>query len=415
MLPIADQVRRAVAAPFQPGLNAEMAHLLTDGDIVVDAIDGGEGGAAAFGRRLSAASHPLRLDIVFDPRRAGGTLLVASEALSRGLGPRCLPNAIEPLVRGEAAGGDRTYLASLGVEVVQAAYEADRFGKPMLPLWLFPEVAILCSVLAGLSHRLGRMTAPVASYAPSSALTEDRRKLDAKLARIDDETATTRASLAERHAVAAAAEPTWWRRLNVLRRFGERREAARARARTAVLTEKLENLQKTRTAVETEISKNDPKLLDKRRRFDARVEDKAWLTKFSGRVVGVLAITVAVLAAAHATTAAVHPSALISASRSDPILLRGDTLIATALEANPDLVEAVAAHCDARVVQPEPQEATAADAADRSPGEPAIAGPPHSPEPPFGGLQHCFVGIPCGRACIPAERVCHIGQVVHVG
>lgn len=416
LVPVAEQAWRTVvvAAPSEPSLDVETARLLNDGGIVVQVRDGADTGAAAFSRGLTAASHPLRLDILFDPQQMDATRLVATEALSRGLGAQCIPDAIEPLVQREAAGGERTYLASLGLEVVQAAYEADRFGKPVLPRWLFPVMVVLCGALAWFSRRLGRMTVPVSLYMPSMTITEDRRRLEVKSTRIEADIATTQAVLAKREAeVSKANDPGWWQQLNVVGRFRERQEAARIQTETAALARKLGRLAQSKTAVEAEISRNDRRLSDDRRRFDQRADDRVWMAGVHRKMVGVLALTAAVLATTHAAVAVTYPGALISASRFDEMLFRSDTLIATALEANPDLVETVGARCFARVVRPEPQEVTLANTAGSiQDGDPVV---PYPPLAPRGLIQHCRIGVPCGHACIPAGHRCLIGQTSRVG
>ncbi len=417
MLPCADRAWRAVAGdtPSEPGLQGEATRLLTDAGIAVSINEDGERGTVAFSRGIEAASHPLRLDILFDPQRMDGTRLVATEALSRGLGTNCLSQAVEPLVRREASGGDRIYLASLAVEVVQAAYEADRFGKPVLPNWLLPGMAVLCGSLAWLSHRLGRISPAVVPYVPSMALAEDRRGLEAKLARIVAEIAATRSAMAERESgLAQTTEPTWRERLNVVGRVRGRREAARMRTGMAALMEKAAALERARTAVVSEISGNYRRQTDDRRRFYDQVEDRALMIWFLRQAVAVMAIMAVSLAAAHATVAFAAPGALISPARFDEVLLRGDTLIATALEANPDLAATVAVRCFARVVHPEPRETKVANVADQAPGG-LFVDPPTPWRAPIRGVQHCLIGNPCGNACIPVGRVCHVGQPARVG
>ena len=416
LLPIAEQAWRTVvvAAPLEPSLLTDTARLLDDGGIVVQVSESADSGAPTIGRGVAAVSHPLRLDILFDPHQASEVHLVATGALSRGLGAQCIPDAIEPLVRREAAGGDRIYLASLGLEVVQAAYEADRFGKPVLPRWLFPVMVALCGLLAWFSHRLGRVTEPMRLYMPSMTIMEERRRLEVESTRIESDIATTKAALAKREAeVPDANEPGWWWQLNVVGRFRERQEAARVQTETAALARRLARLAQSRTAVEAEISRSDRRLSDHRRRFDQRADDRAWMAGVHRKMIGVLALTAAVLATTHAAVAVTYPGALISASRFDEILFRSDTLIATALEANPDLVEAVSARCFARVVRPEPQEVPLANTAGPIQDEDPVV--PYPPLAPRGLVQQCRIGIPCGQACIPAGHRCLIGQTSRVG
>jgi hypothetical protein len=318
LLPVAEQAWRAVAvaSSFEPSLDAETARLFKDSGIVIQVRDADNFGTATIGREMAAMNHPLRLDITFDPQQAGEARLVGTEALSRGLGPQCLSDAIEPLVRREAKGGDRTYLASLGVEVVQAAYEADRFGKAVLPRWLVPGMAILCGALAWFSSRLGRMTVPVTFYMPSMTLTEERRRLETSLARIDADMAKTRAALVEQEAATAdISEPIWWQRLNVIKQFKKRRDAARALAKMAALREKVATLDKARTALAAAMSRNDRRQSDHRRRFDAWVENSARLAGSFRQAVGALAIAATILATTHATVAVASPGALIAPSR----------------------------------------------------------------------------------------------------
>lgn len=414
-VPVAVQAWRAMAvvAPFEPGFDAEAARLFKDGEIVVQVGQVNEAGAAMLGRGLAAATHPLHLYILFDPQQAGEVHLLATEPLSRGLGPHCLPDAIEPLLRREAVGGDQAYLASLGLEVVQAAYEASRFGKPVLPGWLLPGLAALCCALAWASRRFTRMPASAGPYTPSTALTDKRRWLLADLVRIKAGIAAAQASLAELDAaVIPVVEPDWWQRLNVMKRAKDRQEAERARAGKAALAAKLAGLVQSKAAAEAELSRNEQQFTSDRERFDLRVEDRAWLAGVSRRAFGGLAVAAVVLAATHATIAAALPGTLISTAYRDEMLFRGDTLVATALDANPDLEAEVGARCFARVVRPDPQEAVVASAAEPVPAWLPIIDPP--PPHPVDD-QHCRIGIPCGHACIPAGRMCHIGQPTRVG
>ncbi len=413
LLPVAVQAWRAVAvvAPFEPSFDAETARLFDETGIVVKVGQASEAGTAAVGRELVAATQPLRLDILFDPQQAGEVHLLATEPVSRGLGPQCLPDAIEPLLRREAAGGDQVYLASLGLEVVQAAYEADRFGRPMLPRWLLPGLASLCGALAWASRRFGRTPAPAGQYTPSPALTNKRRCLQADLIRIEANIVKAQASLAELDAsVLPVVEPDWWQRLNVMKRAKERQDAERALAAKAALAAKLAGLVQSKAAAEAELSRNEQQFTSDRERFDLRLEDRAWRAGVSRRAFGVLATAAVALAATHATIAVALPGALISTAYRDEMLFRGDLLVATALDANPDLEAVVGARCFARVVRPDPQEAVVASAA-----EPAHAWSPIIDPPPPIHDQHCRIGIPCGRACIPAGRMCHIGQPTRIG
>jgi hypothetical protein len=96
------------------------------------------------------------------------------------------------------------------------------------------------------------------------------------------------------------------------------------------------------------------------------------------------------------------------------MLFRGDTLIATAMDANPDLIAKVGAHCFARVIQPTPQEVAVLSAPVQRQEERRVVDPPPSWKP-IEVVQQCRIGIPCGNACIPMGRVCHVGQLARVG
>ena len=445
LLPIAEPAWRptAIVTPIDPSVQAAAAQLLSDTGILVRNQDLSQAGPTAIGRELAVGGYPLRLDIVLDSLNPADVHLVATAALSDGLGALCLTQAIEPLIRREADGGDWSYLAGIGLEMVQAGNEAGRFGRPVLPRWFFPVVAVLCAMLAWCSRSLGRSIGPARPYTPSKSLAWTMRRLEHEIGRIDAEAAVTRTSLAEQsQSGAIRPERTFWGQFNLHRRFRERREGTRAQAQTAALMVKLDRLAKARERVEVEIRLTERRLFDHRKRFDLALAGKTWATLLVSQGIAGLALVVVVAATVHASLALAHPGTLLSHSQTDLMLFRDDTLVGTALGAHPDLVMPFDKLCSARVMRPESPRLTGSE----PPGQHGVGdtlagasmvtvgqesavgiiGQPRGggsataiaenlpPIPPSNG-PICKVGTPCGYACIPTGRLCHIGQVASVG
>lgn len=318
---------------FEPAQSRSSSHqLFGRGNVVVAlserAAQQGETGP----HDLGATSRLLRLEVIHEAGQPSDTRLVATDALSRGLGPQCLPTAIESLVRREAANGDKAYVAGIAVDIVQAAYEADRFGHPLLSSETAAGIALGLLILAALVHRVLASMRPPSDYVPSENLVRSRAVLEGKLVELRQAISELQVGLTERQGSEANQAPiSWWEWLNLPERLEESRKAAMVKAATSAMVAKLSGLKKELGIAEQALGLNDKRFKSERMAFERKRHRAALMARAVPRAAGVLAVAALALAASFASLTVAAPSRLMSPGTQESVLIRPDTLIALPL------------------------------------------------------------------------------------
>lgn len=361
------------------------------------------------------ATRTDRLEVTYHLPAAGGAALEPSLALGQLLGPSCFARALGPLVSAEADGGDLPYVVGIVLDAVMAAKEAGRLtGSVPGPL------ALLALCLSGILLALLALRRPFTSvpqktfYAPDF-MVRDLSTAEAEQERLDDAIVAIRSELSAKEAAFTSPMPTpsglaWLDFIqNARDTLGRTKHKLDTRAVRGQIVELEMTLDRARKRQAKIVRAVAAQARSENRRHRRRVR---WVA-FANTTPAIGAMLIFLLATVHAALAIGLPELLMPPTPTGRILIRGDTLIATALAAHPEFRSALANHCMIRVVVPEPSDVRPSTLLDLVAGETTVLAknkPASVTLAAMGGRQ-CKIGSPCGGACIPAGRICRVGSL----
>ncbi len=370
-------------------------------------------GRAPFGGALDDALRPYRLLINYRAVAPTDVGFVPSRALARAMGPACFARALGPLVSAEMVEGDLEYGIGIALDAVTAVREAGRFPTPSPGPWMLLTLCLAAVAAAVLAFRRRPLPTRRMASGPPDFMVRDRAAAQSELERLAEAVAAGSSELAAKKTADASqgAARSGLGRLNIVRTVREGRGRRQAAADTAALAEKVAGLLAQLARARARQTGIDRAIMAEVAAEERRFGRKAALGELARIAPQVAAFSLFTLAILHAAAAFLAPGLLMLPPVASPTLVRGDTLIGTALAAHPEYVTTLAEHCMVTVVFPEPS-ATLASTSPRpvSGGPEAVSPVPPPVFPPSSVGPRCTVGTPCGEACIPAGRVCRIAS-----
>lgn len=278
VVPIAARVFQAATV----GIKSPDAVAWSGGNTVLS-VHGPEGRATTLASLLARSTQPVQAEMILDDAVPTTPKITGNEAAVRGLGPSCLPDAMEPLLVKEAEGADRTYLTQVATDLVEAAYEAERFGQPLLDAGTATEFALGLLFLAWLSRKVLSKPRRAHEYVAPPDMVARCKGLERKIPEIESSLSDAAARMEELSTVVVEEPvPTFWDKLNPFAKVNEAELAHQknmldASVRFAELGRDLEGARE-------ELARHLALMDGHRQTALKRVERRARLARLAGRV-----------------------------------------------------------------------------------------------------------------------------------
>ena len=263
-----------------------------------------------------------------------------------------------------------------------------------------------------------------------------RDSLDGKVVKLQSSLAAASAKQVELSAVVVEKPvPTFWDKLNPFTRQNEAEATLQSEIQLAI-ARVAELERKIGTALE-EVAAHAASMIKHREASLERAEMRVSIRRFARRVTLIAALASLTVGIVLTTATFAGSGLALSSPHHGRVLMRADTSLASALQANPEIAHKILQRCGVGVSEPVSAEGTPdevkpvevearstfGEGADQS-FQPAstywssigravmyVAG---SPSPNLLHGMRCTIGKPCGGACIPVDHTCRLSMTADV-